>query len=432
MTKYTSGLTLNSSIKLSIFLIIFYLICSSIPLFAVDTDFLKLSTDNVSILEPLKIYSDFENIKFLIGGIIPSLNASLFLDFLLKSFPSFEKNLSEQGLVGKQKLNLYKKSVLILAAITQAIILTFYFDKTFSYFYKAEKLAFIFELFTGSIIAYWIGDLMEKRGVGNGISIIFFINILKSLPVTFFNLNIFPLISFFTQFYMLLVFLKLLYKFQKTVVNIPLISGSKSFQKNVNLVQKQESFFSSLTRKRIKAKIISHYFSNFFLDEKKRLKTNVLGLRYNQAGISPFIVSFNLITFLSALFSTDFKLNNKIFLYLSIILANYLYTSFFWNSEKISEQLRKASVALTDLSPGYSCQTYLDNFTKNISLRSGLMFCSLLIFFESTISYSRLFSLSNYISISILSLFILFNVSFYIFRKITAISKTYKCLTSTL
>lgn len=429
MIKYASDFLLNSSIKLSIFLITFYLICSSIPLFGTDTDFLKLSTNNISILEPLKIYSDFESIKFLIGGVIPSLNASLFLDFLLKSFPSFEKNLTEQGLVGKQKLNLYKKSLLILAAIAQSIILTIYFDKTFSYLYKDIKLAFICELFTGSIIAYWIGGLIEKRGIGNGISIIFFINILKSLPVNFFNVNISPAVFFFSQFFMFAAFLKFLYKFQRTVVNIPLISGSKNLQKNINLEQKHNNFLSLLTHKEINLIGRNHHFSKFFLDEKKRLKTNALGLRYNQAGISPFIVSFNLMAFLSTLFLTNLKLKSKVFLYLSIILTNYLYTSFFWNSEKISEQLRKASVTLTDLSPGYSCQTYLDNFTKNISIRSGLMFCSLLIFFESTRSYTRLFHLSTSENISILSLFILFNVSFYIFKKITAISKTYKCLT---
>ena len=58
--------------------------------------------------------------------------------------------------------------------------------------------------------------------------------------------------------------------------------------------------------------------------------------------------------------------------YLLIIAFNYFYTSVFWDPEKISEQLRKASVSIVNVTPGKETVSYLENVVRASSLLGGI------------------------------------------------------------
>eukprot|EP01035_Chromulina_nebulosa_P028283 gene28283-37323_t len=53
---------------------------------------------------------------------------------------------------------------------------------------------------------------------------------------------------------------------------------------------------------------------------------------------------------------------------------NYFYTIVFWDPEKISEQLRKASVSVLNVTPGKETVSYLENVVRSTSILGGVAY----------------------------------------------------------
>ena len=118
-------------------------------------------------------------------GIQPYITASIVLQLLCVAIPALER-LSKQGEEGKKKINqLTRYTTVILALITafgyyklldsQGII-------TKSGFFPA--LVIIACYCAGSALVMWLAEKINENGIGNGISIILFANIVAGLPGT--------------------------------------------------------------------------------------------------------------------------------------------------------------------------------------------------------------------------------------------------------
>ena len=103
-----------------------------------------------------------------------------------------------------------------------------------------------------------------------------------------------------------------------------------------------------------------------------------------------------------------------------IIGFNYFYTIVFWDPEKISEQLRKASVSVVNVTPGKETISYLDNVVKSTSILGGIFLCLILFMYDS---FKRIMNslLLNQLNIS--SLIILVGVAFEIQKTLKALYK---------
>ena len=113
-------------------------------------------------------------------------------------------------------------------------------------------------------------------------------------------------------------------------------------------------------------------------------------------------------------------LNNFIY-YLLIIGFNYFYTIVFWDPEKISEQLRKASVSLINITPGNETVDYLENIVRGTSILGGIALSLILVLFDV---FKQLINgpLLNQLNIS--SLIIVVGVAYDVQRKIRSLYKT--------
>ena len=116
-----------------------------------------------------------------------------------------------------------------------------------------------------------------------------------------------------------------------------------------------------------------------------QLKEAGLSIKLNQAGIFPIIIASNLLPFIG-LILTNIGLNstlvNNLIYYLLIIAFNYFYTSVFWDPEKISEQLRKASVSIVNVTPGKETVSYLENVVRARSLLGGVYLSLILLCYD--------------------------------------------------
>jgi preprotein translocase subunit SecY len=117
----------------------------------------------------------------------------------------------------------------------------------------------------------------------------------------------------------------------------------------------------------------------------QKKEKNSLSIRFNQAGIFPIIIASNLIPFLSLFVNSlnpQLRFLNNFFYYLLIIGFNYFYTLVFWDPQKISEQLRKASVSIVNLTPGKETVSYLERVVRSSSILGGISLCVILFLYD--------------------------------------------------
>ena len=110
-------------------------------------------------------------------------------------------------------------------------------------------------------------------------------------------------------------------------------------------------------------------------------------------------------------------LNNGIY-YLLIIGFNYFYTTLFWDPDKISEQLRKASVSIVNVRPGKETLHYLQQLVFRMSILGGVLLCGLLISYDFIKEFFHGSLLSQ---INISSLIIFVGISYEIQKTIKAL-----------
>lgn len=377
---------------LTLFLLFLLRFGNTIPLMGIDQEALKKSFFQIenknSILQILNMYAGGGGITLLSPfslGIIPFINSSILLDLFTAIFPFLEKLQSEEGEMGKKKLNFYKKLATICFAILQAIFLIsylkpFFYDTTFS-----SYLITGIELITSSLFLVWISSIIDTKGIGNGTSIIIFTNII----VTLISKNILLLenvnSTFFLEIFILLILMIFICLSQTTRINIDVVSARQlAYLENNKKLKLRENNRGE--------------FEN---------KESGLSIRLNQAGIFPIIIASNIFPFLASLspiFGSETKVIPNLVYYLLIIGFNYFYTTVFWDPEKISEQLRKASVSIVNITPGKETILYLEKVVQSTSILGGIFLCCILITYDflKEIIHGSLLSQINISSLIIL------------------------------
>ena len=359
-------------IFLTLFLLFLFRFGTTIPLTQIDQEALRRSLFQLenknALLQILNLFVGSEKTTLLNPfslGIIPYINASILIDLLTTSFPFFEK-IKEEGEAGKKKILFYKKIGTFVFSIFQSVFILFYLKP---YFYLTTPFSyglFVSQLVSGSMVVVWLTNLIDKRGIGNGTSLIIFSNIISSLlnKKVFESLQWTPLSIL--EGLVLLGFVYLICLSQSAKINIEVVSA-----RQLTFLKTNES---SQNLGEIETRGVS-------LEEKEI----GLLLRLNQAGIFPLIIASNLLPFLLSmtnnLLETIPFLKNGIY-YVLIITFNYFYTIIFWDPEKISEQLRKASVSLVNIRPGKETLIYLEKLVFRTSILGGIFLCGLLICYD--------------------------------------------------
>jgi preprotein translocase subunit SecY len=379
---------------------------NTIPLIGIDQEALKKSffqlENKNSILQIINMYSGGGGITLLSPfslGIIPYINASILVDLLTAIFPFLEKLQSEEGELGRKKLTFYKKIVTFLFAIFQSGFLIFYLKP---YFYDLNWQSYFItgtELVTGSLLIVWLSSMIDSKGIGNGTSLIIFTNIVVTLLSK--NLLISQNINetFFIEISILLILMLLICISQTARINIDVVSA------------RQLAYLENIEKIKLREKVSTTF----------QLKENGLSIRLNQAGIFPIIIASNLLpffSFLTDLLGNKTKLVTNLFYYLLIIGFNYFYTIVFWDPEKISEQLRKASVAVVNITPGKETVTYLENVVRSTSLLGGIFLCLILLSYEA---FKQIINGPLLAQINISSLIILVGVAYEIQKNIRSL-----------
>jgi preprotein translocase subunit SecY len=133
-------------------------------------------------------------------GIMPYITSSIILQLLQVVVPSLEK-LRQEGEVGQARLTQYTRYLTVGLAFAQSIGYVFLFHSISTTgssgsiiptFDLQHVFLIVVSLTAGTVLVMWMGELITQHGIGNGISLMIFANIVSRLPgaaQTWYNTN---------------------------------------------------------------------------------------------------------------------------------------------------------------------------------------------------------------------------------------------------
>ena len=186
-----------SGIFFTLFLLIIFHVCSSITLPGIKIPDNYNQTDFASMLN-LLAGGGLTRMSFFAVGVGPYITAQIIVQLLSSDLIPPLSRIQKQGERGKRKLEILTRSITLPFCFVQAYaVMAMIFSmnssaqagETFSIFGKTSmsdlsggEIFGLMMIFTGgSYIAIFLGDMITKRGVGNGITVIILAGILANL-----------------------------------------------------------------------------------------------------------------------------------------------------------------------------------------------------------------------------------------------------------
>lgn len=183
---------LRKKILFTLMILLIYRIGTFIPVPGVDVAFVQSQVSQYNMLGFLNMLSGggLGNMTLFALGIIPYINASIIMNLLTIAIPKLER-MSKEGEDGRKKiasitryasvgLGLVQAVGILLGMGPEAVISTDIFN----------YITIVLCLTAGTALIMWLGERINEKGVGNGISLIIFISIISRLPleaITMFN-----------------------------------------------------------------------------------------------------------------------------------------------------------------------------------------------------------------------------------------------------
>jgi preprotein translocase subunit SecY len=137
-----------------------------------------------SLLGLLNLFSGSALSRFSIFalGIMPYVTASIILQLMTVVVPTLEQ-LQKEGESGYAKINQYTRYLTVILAAAQATGYAYLFHQQGALPANPGRLVLIVVTLTaGTVLLMYMGELITKRGIGNGISLLIFASILTSAP----------------------------------------------------------------------------------------------------------------------------------------------------------------------------------------------------------------------------------------------------------
>ena len=187
---------LRKKILFTVFILLIFRVGSAITVPFVDTAELarQMGSSSNDFMGYLSMMSGggFSNASLFALSITPYINASIILQLLTVAIPYLE-NLSKEGEAGRKKLGQYTRFATVGLGLMLGI--AYYFmvrnqyhalstaadGKNFAAWFAAIVIILCFT--AGSALMMWLGEQINEKGIGNGISMLLFAGILSRLPV---------------------------------------------------------------------------------------------------------------------------------------------------------------------------------------------------------------------------------------------------------
>ncbi len=311
-------------------------------------------------------------------GIMPYITATIIMQLLQVVIPRLEQ-LSKQGEGGRRKINQISRYLTVVLALIQAVTMTFFFRNfgAIPNFNIPNVVLIVITLTAGTTLIMWLGELINIHGIGNGISLIIFANIVSRMPG--------QLISLFrlqgTNYFFLALFV---------ILTIGIIMA-------IIMIQQGERKIPVQYAKRVVGRKVFGGQSTY------------LPLKVNQSGVMPIILAIAILlfpatiaqfipnqwiqSFADALSPSAQGNINPIYAisYTTlIIIFAYFYTAITFNPIDTADNLRRYGGFIPGIRPGRNTADYLTNVLNRITLPGAVFLAIVALLPEVLINYLQI------------------------------------------
>lgn len=366
---------LRNKILFTIFIIAVFRIGSVIPVPYIDTDALAMGVTEGS-------NQFFSYLSILTGGgleygaifamsVTPYINSSIIVQLLCVAIPYLER-LSKEGEEGQKKLASITRYTTVILALIQGTAFFFYLKGNGYLTVSGGAVVFaafviILAFTAGSALVMWLGEQIDVKGIGNGISILLFAGILSRAPGAFVTLwnnfmlegarNKISVVGIVLAFLVIIVFIvwmthaerRIPVQYAKRVVGNKMYGGQ-----NTHIPIKVN---------------MSGVMPVIFASSILMLPTMILGFMNSTQQASSFGKAL-------ALFSVQGVFYAVVYFILIIAFA-YFYATIQFNPVEMANNLRKNGGAVPGIRPGKSTSDFISKILSRITLM-GAIFLSVI------------------------------------------------------
>mgnify|MGYP006288099723 CR=1 FL=1 len=291
-------------------------------------------------------------------SITPYITASIILNLLTVVIPKLEE-LSKQGNEGKKKIAQYTRYGTVVLATIQGIGITSLINS-----YGAIRNPNLFNLAVivitltaGTAFLMWLGEQINEKGIGNGISIIIFTSIISRFPGSLYKTW------------------ELYRAGSVTILNIGLfIALAILIIAGVIFIQQGERRIPVQYSKRVVGRKVYGGRSTH------------IPMKINQAGVIPVIFASSVLMFpgvIAKVLPFDWassiaqmiRPGSTLYMVvygLMILFFTYFYTAITFNPEEVAENMKKQGGFIPGIRPGQATIEYLDKILVRVTLAGAL------------------------------------------------------------
>ena len=180
---------LRKKLMFTALILLLYRIGNVIPVPYINVDLLTQFFNSELSETILGLYNAMSGSAFSQGTVLalsiqPYINASIIIQLLTVAIPALERMAKEEGEEGKKKLTMITR----ISTVGLGLIMGWAFYTllaTNNILARTDFLAGLVIVLTftaGSAVVMWLGEQINEYGIGNGISMILFANIISGLP----------------------------------------------------------------------------------------------------------------------------------------------------------------------------------------------------------------------------------------------------------
>ena len=186
---------LRKKIIFTMFILLLYRVGNVIPVPYIDTATLANYFDSVLSTTILGLYnamsgSAFAQATVFALGIQPYINSSIIIQLLTIAIPALERLAKEGGEEGKKKITMITRYTTVALGLLMGwayYMMLCNYETIYGLSIITQKgflpgLVIVLAFTAGSALVMWLGEQISEFGIGNGISMILFANIISGIP----------------------------------------------------------------------------------------------------------------------------------------------------------------------------------------------------------------------------------------------------------
>ncbi len=195
MFKYIKSVFSEKSIRDRILFVLFILaitrVLSIIPIPSISgEDIAKVISSN-QFLGLINIFSGggLATMSIVMIGVQPYITASIITQLLTVLSPKLKAMQQEEGEAGRKRFSAYTRWMTPPLAVMQAVGFLTLFQKQgiIDHLTNSQMVVNVIIITAGSMLMMWLGEVINEKGIGNGISLLIFSGIVATLPSTLFS-----------------------------------------------------------------------------------------------------------------------------------------------------------------------------------------------------------------------------------------------------